>query len=248
MNGEKAKAFHTETRFEFTKHAEPSDPSTWPDAWKQPEYKSYPRLPFIKFSTPNELPSTLQDTLFKRLSSRDFNEKPQASIPEKIFGTMLYFSLGINDQYQRASNYRHRFYPSSGGRFPIEAYVVIQNVAAIEPGIYHYSVQHHGLELLTKDCDVIGDFRGALFYEPSRSAAAHIILTAVFKRNFMKYGDRGYRYTLMEAGHIGQNIALTSAALDLKCCNTTGFRDSTISAVLDLDPSESPVYMAVVGA
>ena len=73
-------------------------------------------------------------------------------------------------------------------------------------------------------------------------------MTAVFSRNQMKYGERGYRYVLLEAGHIGQNMYLNAAALSLKCCALGGTIDSKLEKFLDIDGiTESVVYAVAFG-
>jgi SagB-type dehydrogenase family enzyme len=73
-------------------------------------------------------------------------------------------------------------------------------------------------------------------------------MTDVFWRNQNKYGERGYRYILLEAGHIGQNIYLVSEALGLKCCALGGTRDENLEELVDIDGvTESVVYALAVG-
>ena len=73
-------------------------------------------------------------------------------------------------------------------------------------------------------------------------------MTAVFSRTQNKYGERGYRYVLLEAGHVGQNLALAAEALGLRCAPLAGTRDETIETLLDIDGvTESLVYTLVFG-
>ena len=99
-------------------------------------------------------------------------------------------------------------------------------------------------EINKKDLDQIA------IYEFVKDASLIIFLTAVFWRTQNKYKERGYRFVLIEAGHIGQNIYLISEALGLKCCALGGFRisDEQIEKLLDLDGvAESLVYTLVIG-
>ena len=75
-----------------------------------------------------------------------------------------------------------------------------------------------------------------------------IIMTAVFDRSQMKYGERGYRYMLIEAGHVGQNFCLTAEALGLKCSALGGTHDEPIERLLDIDGvTESVMYALAIG-
>ena len=63
-----------------------------------------------------------------------------------------------------------------------------------------------------------------------------------------KYGKLGYRYILLEAGHIGQNMYLVSEALGLKCCALGGTRDENLEKLIDIDGvTEAVVYGFAVG-
>ena len=73
-------------------------------------------------------------------------------------------------------------------------------------------------------------------------------MTSQFERTQMKYGERGYRYILLEAGHIGQNICLVSETLGLKCCALGGTMDKNLEELLDIDgETESVVYGFAIG-
>ena len=64
----------------------------------------------------------------------------------------------------------------------------------------------------------------------------------------MKYGDRGYRHVLAEAGHLAQNLYLISSALGLSCCAMGGYYDEEINNLLDIDGvGESIVYILAIG-
>ncbi len=64
----------------------------------------------------------------------------------------------------------------------------------------------------------------------------------------IKYKERGYRYILFEAGHLGQNIYLVSKALGLKCCAIGGFDDDKFHELLDIDgDNEAVLYAFAMG-
>ncbi len=57
------------------------------------------------------------------------------------------------------------------------------------------------------------------------TATVLIFITALFERSTFKYQDRGYRFTLIEAGHVAQNMKLTATALGFSSVNLGGFFD-----------------------
>jgi SagB-type dehydrogenase family enzyme len=144
--------------------------------------------------------------------------------------------------------YALRSAPSAGALYPIETYLSIQMVEGVEPGIYHYDVRQHELDLLRP-----GDFRAAvaeaaLDQDFLAEAAVVFAWTAVFARSKWKYKERAYRYVYLDAGHIAQNVALAAVALGLGSCQIAALYDDEVNAVLGVDgKEESIVYMTALG-
>ncbi len=138
--------------------------------------------------------------------------------------------------------------PSAGALYPVETYLFLHRVSGIAPGIYHYRVQSHALEVLRA-----GDFRGriaraALDQDMAAEAAAVFAWTAVFARTRWKYGQRGYRYVYLDAGHIAQNLSLAAAGLGLGSCPIAALYDEEVNELLGVDgEEESVVYLSAVG-
>ena len=63
-----------------------------------------------------------------------------------------------------------------------------------------------------------------------------------------KYGNRGFRYLHLDAGHLCQNLYLATAAIQSGTCAVGGFLDDKVNTLLDLDGEEQFItYMATVG-
>lgn len=220
------------------------DPKEWPDEWKTTFYKSYPR--FAKIDLNGDPPrADLFEAIKTRASRRDANK---TSLSKKNLSLILKYSCGntgaLNPERSR------RAYPSAGGRFPIEIYpIVFQPGGDIAPGVYHYNVKNHQLDTLAQRTFSDEDISKLFTYEWATHAAVGVVMTAVFWRTSNKYGERGYRYALLESGHIGQNIHLVSEALGVKCCALGGVRDERVERLLRIDGvSESVVYALALGA
>jgi SagB-type dehydrogenase family enzyme len=138
--------------------------------------------------------------------------------------------------------------PSAGGLYPLELYVVCNRVTDVPQGVYHLHAFERTLEPLGMPlsiADRVPDLMNQAFLEP---ASALIFFTAVFPRTLKKYGARGYRYVLIEAGHAAQNICLQAADLGLATLCVGGFTDHRINKVLKLDGgSEGAVYAVALG-
>ncbi len=206
-------------------------------------YKEYPDAQ--KFELPSfkpDQPLSLDQAMRQRKSIRHFQDK---DISQGRLSYLLWASTGI----QRIEHgYEFRTVPSAGALYPIETYVVVNNVRKLEAGIYHYSVRSHELELIKE-----GDFKrpitaAALGQGMCAGAAAVFVWTAVFERCKWKYAQRAYRYMYLDTGHIAENLALAAVSLNLGSCEIGALYDDHVNAILGIDGMEESVLcMAVVG-
>jgi SagB-type dehydrogenase family enzyme len=212
-------------------------------------FKSYPGAVFSPL--PVVLPrnsTTLERVLSLRRSIRRFNAAP---IGLDVMARLVYFGNGLSGQLDASSHevvQPVRTAPSAGALYPVEIYAAVMAVDGLEAGLYHYAVDRHGLELLR-----LGNLQAELTemtFDPATflRAAAVLILTAVFGRTYFKYGERGYRFALLEAGHICQNILLEATAQELGAVAVGGFIDDEVNEMLDLDGfDEAAVCLIAVG-
>lgn len=229
--------FHRETKikkFERSKNIR-----FWPEEWKTIYYKGYGRFEEIVLPKPKLNKTFLKSSLVKRESARKFSDKPLSLVK---LSTLLYYSAGIKKKNKDSES---RFYPSAGGRFPLEVYLISLNTD-LTRGSYHYYVKNNSLEKLfdfkKKTLKIITDQKWV------KNAGCLVIVTAIFKRNTVKYGERGYRHILVEAGHMAQNFYLISNALGLSICSVGGYMDDKVNNLIDLDGvSESVIYVIALG-
>jgi len=79
-------------------------------------------------------------------------------------------------------------------------------------------------------------------------AAALLVVTAMFWRSRFKYGARGYRFALLESGHVVQNAVLAATALGLPALPLGGFYDRRIDELVGADGlDEATVYALLLG-
>jgi SagB-type dehydrogenase family enzyme len=212
--------------------------------WKArpPQYKTYADRPSVRLTPPTFKGVPLEEAIRRRRSERDFSGKAM-SIEE--LSQLLYAASGITGQ---SDSQPLRSAPSAGALYPIETYVVVNNVEGLSMGLYHYNVPGHTLELLKE-----GNFKGkithcALDQEMAGQANVTFILTAIFDRTTWKYDERGYRYAYIEAGHISQNLYLQATSLGLGSVAIGAFYDDSLNKLLDVDgKTEAAIYMHAVG-
>jgi SagB-type dehydrogenase family enzyme len=234
--------FHRNTSRWPHNAAPPPDVDSTPDAPKE-----YPDAPTVALPEPRPPAAALTTTLAERVSCRRFDAAPVtleqlATVLDAAYGMFGAISVGQLEQPERPV-------PSAGGLYPLELYVIARAVDGVEGGVYHLHPVTRLLERVL-DAPVPSRMVSQLFLgQPyAGEAAAVIVLTAVLARSLKKYGDRGYRYVLFEAGHVAQNVNLTATALGLGTCNFGGFFDDDVAAVLGVDPDEeAPLYGIALG-
>lgn len=139
--------------------------------------------------------------------------------------------------------------PSAGSRHPLETFLDIRRVEGIKPGLYYYHPVKHCLVLDNNSPEIAAKIHeGCMFQEMIPQAAVNFIFSAVPYRTVWRYGQRGYRYLYLDAGHIGQNIHLAAEAIDAGACMIGAFLDEVMNEALGLDGIEEfVIYIASVG-
>jgi len=141
-----------------------------------------------------------------------------------------------------------RTVPSAGGLYPLEVYVVLQRVETIPDGLYHYDVRGHGLEPMKSG--MLFDVLCACLAGQDCFVSANVVIvfSAMFERTLSRYGARGYRYILFEAGHAAQNLCLIATERGLGSLCMGSFFDTKLNQFLGLDGvGEAALYSVAVG-
>ncbi|MCX7912952.1 MAG: SagB/ThcOx family dehydrogenase [Thermodesulfovibrionales bacterium] len=209
---------------------------------KPSDFKEYTNKPKIKLPPADFRGISFEDALLKRRSIREYSK---GAITLRELSQLLFSAQGITGKiygtYLRTA-------PSAGALYPFEIYVIANNVEQLKQGIYHYSVRDHSIVLLKE-----GDFKKDLLkasidQEMVRDAGVVFLLSAIFDRTRSKYGERGYRYVYMEAGHISQNLYLQATSIGLGSTVIGAFFDDDINRLIDVDgKKEAVIAVQTVG-
>ncbi len=203
-----------------------------PKTSSQIESKIEIKLPSPFFSSR----TSIEEALKNRRSIRAYKN---LSLTLQEVAQLLWAAQGITD------NNGFRTAPSAGALYPLEIYLVAGNIETLSSGIYHYVAANHSLEKI-KDGDLrIMLTKAAIGQGSVKSAAADIVITAVFSRTIQKYGEMGKRFVFMEAGHVAQNIYLQSVSLNLGTVSIGAFNGNDVKDVLDI--KEEPLYIMPIG-
>lgn len=182
-----------------------------------------------------DLPSVnLQELLHRRHSPRRLSRK---EVRSDELGGLLAWAVG-----KAGREYPSRAYPSAGALYPNRIFVVVERVTGLLPGMYEYEALNHSLEFLTSDTSSVSTSLMQKDIEYNFS----VVISAEFEMAAAKYGARGYRFCLLEAGHIMQNLLLVATAMGLESLPVGGFLDHRIRASVETQQSW-PVYLAAFG-
>jgi putative peptide maturation dehydrogenase len=143
--------------------------------------------------------------------------------------------------------------PSAGGLHPTEAYLLIQHVEGVTPGLYHYHVGDHALEpIRTLSSDDAYTLAMTFLAQQDWFAAAHVIviLAPRFDRTFWKYRNHAkvYRAVTLDVGHLSQTLQISATEFGLGAFVTSAINEIDIETAYGLDAmQESPLAIAGFG-
>jgi hypothetical protein len=121
----------------YNRYKMPSGGLDW--ANKPKIYKNYTESDKVALPKPIGGDMKLDHIIKKRKSIRQFSSEP-LSLDHLSY--LLWSTSGI---HRIEMDYEFRTVPSAGALYPIESYVMPNNVSDIQKGIYHYSIKDHSL-------------------------------------------------------------------------------------------------------
>ncbi|MBN2498948.1 MAG: SagB/ThcOx family dehydrogenase [Deltaproteobacteria bacterium] len=131
-----------------------------------------------------------------------------------------------------AGSFFYRSAPSAGALYPIELFLA-GRPWGFEPGVYHYAPERHALQRLAP----LASGRGL-----------SLLLAAEFFRSGWKYRQRAYRYCLLDAGHVLENILCALDALGAARRSRLDFDDAAAARLCGLAPGrESALAWVAAG-
>jgi len=198
---------------------------------------------------PVERRSELRRILRARATARSFDPFAAMSLQElSVLLDEVWGAHGFLEVTEDVSLVR-KTSPSGGSLHPIEVYPLLVRVDGVEPGLYHYCVARHELELIeplevSQARELLVTFTAGQPY--FRSAAALFLMTARFGRTFWKYREhpKAYRVVLLDAGHLSQTFYLVCTELGLAPFVTAAVNEANIEERLGLDPLDEGALVA----
>ncbi len=203
--------------------------------------------PLIDLSPPEGIKVkalNLRDAIEMRRSARSY--LPRSMTLEEL-SFLLWCTQGVKEFVP--DSYVLRTVPSAGARHAFETYLLINNVTGLERGLYRFLAIENKLIRMGVDSEVSRKVRSACLDQDNVTGAAVVFIwVAVVRRMNWRYGQRGYRYLHLDAGHVCENLYLASQAVDSGVCAIGAFLDDDMNSILGLDGKrEFVIYIATVG-
>jgi SagB-type dehydrogenase family enzyme len=205
-------------------------------------FKIYPAL------EPARLPTEVHQTGVAALSAiaESVSAQTDAAPDLKAVAQLLYLSAGItrHRKYSGGEIY-FRAAACTGALYEVELYLVCDDLAGLQAGVYHFAPAEFGLRRLRA-----GDYRSVLLEATGgEPAIAHapltIACTCTYWRNSWKYQARTYRHFGWDNGTLLANLLAVATAMGLPAKVVCGFVDDTVNGLLDIDCQREVAFSLV---
>jgi len=236
------KEFMEKTKFQYLDRSDQSNNLPQPEL--EAEYDASRQV--INLPRPENIKIRsfdLRQAIEDRRSIRSYSHEP-LTIEELSY--LLWVTQGVVHVTPGAT---FRNVPSAGARHALETYLLINNVRNVPDGIYRFLAIGHKLVEINMDPDIADRVtQGCLGQDFIRKSAVTFIWAADAYRMKWRYGERGYRYLHLDAGHACQNLYLGAGSIDCGVCAIAAFSDDHMNDLLGLDGVERfVIYVATVG-
>ncbi len=187
---------------------------------------------------------SLTQAIVQRVSVRKYAAAP-VSLSELSY--LLWCTQGVKSVEPHLVTLRT--VPSAGARHAFETYLLVNNVAGLAPGLYKFLAVDHQLAKLAFPENITAVITDACLRQRFvRTSAVTFIWTAAAYRMTYRYGQRGYRYLHLDAGHVCQNLYLAAETAVCGVCAIAAFDDNRLNQALGLDgEAQFAVYVAALG-
>ncbi len=200
----------------------------------------------VDLPSPDELDLACPDVrtcIADRRSVRTFSDEP-LSLAELSW--LLWATQGLR---AAAGASTFRTVPSAGARHPFETYLAVNRVEDLEPGIWRYTPLSHQVVRVADRPNLPALLTAATLGQPFAGRAAVVFAWACIPyRAEWRYVTMAHKNSLLDVGHICQNLYLACQAAALGTCAIAAYDQKAVDALFDLDGREEfTVYLAPVG-
>ncbi len=193
---------------------------------------------------PNGIDSAIKKLIDGRSSVREYHD---VAISKEELSYLLWCTQGVKERVGDIHTFRT--VPSAGARHSLETFLLVNNIDGLRPGLYRYLALKHKIQEFIKSDGIFDKVTyGCLGQEFVKEGAVTFIWVCVVERMTWRYGERGYRYVMLDAGHVCQNLYLAAESVGCGVCAIGAFDDDIMNKLLGLDGKEKfVIYIAAVG-
>jgi SagB-type dehydrogenase family enzyme len=205
-----------------------------------------PGAALIALPNPADAPASKEPLLTIINQRRSLRSYSQTPLTLEELSYLLWCSQGVQKAF---SGHTLRTVPSAGARHALETYVLVNLTEGLQAGLYRYSALNAALEPVDLSKGIADRLMAACLGQGMvGSSAVTIFWTAELERMYFRYGERGYRYLHLDAGHACQNLCLAAEATGCGACAIAAFDDDALNDALGLDgENRFAVYVASLG-
>jgi SagB-type dehydrogenase family enzyme len=186
----------------------------------------------------------IRQAIERRTSLRRYT---QNELTMEELSYLLWVTQGVKSISERPATIRN--VPSAGSRHSFETYLLINRVGTLNPGLYRYSALKHVIYSTNMEAGINEKLTTACKGQSHiRTSAATFFWAAEMNRMVWRYAERSYRYVLLDAGHVCQNLYLAAESIQCGVCAIAAYDDDLLNAALGVDGDRViTVYAATIG-
>jgi len=176
----------------------------------------------------------IEDPSHPYIALYDYSLVKEENFTLESISKFLELALGLSAwKSVPGSRWAVRMNPSSGNLHPTEAYLILPDIAGLS-GVFHYNPYLHALEKRAELSEglvrEIKDFFGTECFL--------LALTSIPWREAWKYGERAYRYCLLDTGHVIGTVRFSASLKGWKVKYLNALSDEEIKIILGFDKVE----------
>jgi SagB-type dehydrogenase family enzyme len=198
-------------------------------------FKVYSGLPSI--SLPKDFPQPIEGSL--TCIGKTKTTRGNTVLEIKDLAEILFFAAGITRVLKLDyGTYYMRAASATGALYPIELYVICQDIPDLKAGVYHFCPGDFTLTELRS-----GDYRANLAGAAGDNdnilhSPVTLAFTSMAWRNAWKYQSRSYRHWFWDSGVIAANFLATCYSMELSAQLVMGFVDDAVNRLLRIDDKQ----------
>jgi len=216
--------YHEATKHHFHRYARSAGYMDWQN---QPQpFRFFKGAKMVRLPLPDDIPELPYADLYAPVPTAN------RALSIGTIGDFFYHSLAISAwKSAGGSRWSLRVHPSSGNLHPTESYLILPAVDGLPGGVYHYNALSHALarriDFPAEICSAWRDYFSADGFG--------LALSTIFWRESWKYGERAFRYCLLDAGHAAAAVAVAARLNGWQAHCLSGAGDRQIAAILGFD-------------